>query len=360
MPLSRREFLVRAAAFCGGTLVGRAAAPEDSLRAAAGFFAARQSRDGAWRSDVCAAFRGGDALTPVVLWALSTAKTDAAARGLRWLEELTDSAVRRGAVVYPLFTAGYAAQVFAASGDTRRAGVWAEVVESLRIRAELGWPAAGAACGAWGDSPRPPRLPPDVSPPPDMLAPNISATVLALQALRATGRATKHALPFIESCQNFSAGAPGAFDDGGFFFTPGDPVRNKAGIAGRESVVRYRSYGSATCDGVLAMRACGLSDGHPRLRAALGWLRTHADGIAHSGAWPGERHAARDSLRYYHAQGLAAVDLDAQRSGLAQGLRSAQAADGSWTGLAPGSGEDEPLLATAFAARALSSCERAG
>ncbi len=360
MPLSRREFLVRAAAFCGCTLVGRAAASADSLRAAAGFFAARQSRDGAWRSDVCAAFRGGDALTPVVLWALSTTKTDATARGLRWLEELTDSHVRRGAVVYPLFTAGYAAQVFAASGDVRRAAEWADVIESLRIRAELGWAANSAACGAWGDSPIPPRLPPGLDPPPDMLAPNISATVLALQALRATGRVTTQALPFVGSCQNFSGSAAGPFDDGGFFFTPGDPVRNKAGIAGRDSTVRFHSYGSATCDGVQALRACGLAEGHPRLRAALGWLRAHSNGIEHSGAWPRERRAGRESLRYYHAQGLAAVGVDSQRRALAQDLRAAQAPDGSWTGLAPGSCEDEPVLATAFAVRALSLLDRTG
>jgi len=274
-------------------------------------------------------------------------------RGLRWLVELTDSQSRRAAVAYPLFTAGYAARVFAACGDIRRAAVWADGIESLRIRAELGWPADAPACGAWGDSATPPRLPPDVNPPPDMIEPNISATVLALQALRAAGRPTKSALPFIGSCQNFSASNPGGFDDGGFFFTPGDPVRNKAGVAGRDSVVRYRSYGSTTCDGVLALRACGVRNEHPRLRAALRWLRANSDGIRHGGAWPRERLAARDSLRFYLAQGLAAVALDSQGHELAEALSAVQAPDGSWAGLVPDSCEDEPLLATAFAVRAL-------
>ena len=360
MALTRREFVVRAATLFGCAFTGRAVPPADVLRAAAGFFAVRQSRDGAWRSDSYAAFRGGDALTPVVLWALHTTDNEVTARGMRWLEELTNSQTRRSAVVYPLFTAGYATQVFAASGDTRRAAVWADVIESLRIRAELGWPADVAACGAWGDSTKPPRLPADVSPPPDMLAPNISATVLALQALHAVGRETKRALPFIEGCQNFSASEPGGFNDGGFFFTPGDPVRNKAGIAGCDSTLHYRSYGSATCDGVQALRACGLTDEHPRLRAALGWLRRNANGIEHGGAWPRERHAARESLRFYHAQGLAAVDLDSPRRSLDEGLRGLQAPDGSWASVAPDSCEDEPLLATAFATRALSCLARVG
>ena len=55
-------------------------------------------------------------------------------------------------------------------------------------------------------------------------------------------------------CQNFAMEGPEAdpaFDDGGFFFTPTDPVRNKAGAAGtdRRGQVRYHSYGSATADG---------------------------------------------------------------------------------------------------------------
>jgi len=107
---------------------------------------------------------------------------------------------------------------------------------------------------------------------------------------------------------------------------------------------------------VLALRASGLKEDHPRLRAALGWLRANSDGIRHSGTWPHDRYAARESLRFYHAQGLAAVALDSQCRALAAGLRALQGSDGSWTGLAPDSCEDEPLLATAFAVRALSCC----
>lgn len=70
-------------------------------------------------------------------------------------------------------------------------------------------------------------------------------------------------------------------------------------------------------------------------------------------AWPRERLAARDSLRFYLAQGLAAVALDSQGHELAEALSAVQAPDGSWAGLVPDSCEDEPLLATAFAVRAL-------
>ncbi len=378
---TRRTFLLRAAALCGGALTGWAPPPRADPAAgrlrAWRFLAARQAPDGAWRSVQYGAFREGDALTPLVLWALTTASDAAAepvARGRRWLEKLTDTAAARpepwAALHYPLFTASYAAQVFAKMGDTHRAAFWADLVEQLRIAPALGWPADAAACGAWSDAPAPPRLPPGAGPPPDMLAPNISATALGLAALTATGRRARAAAarPFLAQCQNFSpAAATGPFEDGGFFFAPADPVRNKADVAGRDDLgrERYHAYGSATCDGLLALHACGLAPADPRGQAALAWLRQHAAGAEHSGTWPAGRSAERESLRYYHAQALAAVLpltaatfslrswAAAQQQALAADLLAAQRADGAWAGHCPDSFEDDPVIATAFALRAL-------
>ena len=375
MAQTRREFLLSAAAVCGGALTGWAEPPRTGIAAALRFLAARQSSDGAWRSVQYGAFRDGDALTPLVLWAFTSvpgADAESCARGLRWLEKLTATQSARpepwAELRYPLFTASYAAQVFAKTGDARRAAFWVDLVERLRIAPSLGWPADAAACGAWSDAPAPPRLPPGVSPPPDMLAPNISATVLGLQALTATGRRAVPALPFLAQCQNFSTNPPDPFGDGGFFFAPGDPVRNKAGVAGRDSTghERYRSYGSATCDGILALHACGLVPTDPRLSAALAWLQHHAAGTQHSGTWPADRTDERESLRFYHAQALAAVLEIArtipslmpwattQREALATDLVTSRQPDGSWSGACPDSFEDDPLIATAFAVRALS------
>ena len=368
---TRREFLRGALGWGGLMLAGSwqlaASREAEPRRRALDFLTARQSADGAWRSERYAAFREGDALTPVVLWAWQTSPSFASgenlARGLRWLERLTDtqaaSAEPWRGLTYPLFTASYAAQVLARAGDERRARCWAGIIERLRIRPELGWPEGDSACGAWSDSPTPPRY---VSPVPDMLAPNISATVLALQGLAAAGsRDLAAARPFVEQCQNFAAD-PASLDDGGFFFAPGDPIRNKAGIAGHDARgQRYRSYGSATCDGLLALKACGVPDDHPRCRSAHAWVRAHSDGLLHAGDWARGREAARTALVFYFAQGLAAVLAETptadwkhtSRRRLHEALSAAQASDGSWQGTAPDSCEDEPLLATAFALRAL-------
>jgi hypothetical protein len=373
MPHTRREFLRSAVGWGGLLLAGswKPAASRDSApwRAALRFLAARQSADGAWRSERYAAFRDGDALTPVLLWALPAGRGDETlARGQRWLETLTDAHARRdepwSRLHYPLFTASYAAQVFAKSGDPRRAGVWAEVIERLRTGTALGWPANDPMCGAWGDASAPPRYDASV---PDMLAPNISATARAVEALAATGRsaAAKTALPFIERCQNFCPlNTRREFDDGGFFFALNDPIRNKAGVAGQDAVgnMRFHSYGSATCDGILALRACGLTGDHPRLRAAAAWLRDHGTGFAPGGSWSPGRATARESLVFYHAQAHAAALASLRISArwvnrhsdeLQADLLQRQCEDGSWEGAAPDSGEDEPLLATAFALRAV-------
>jgi hypothetical protein len=380
--IPRREFLRRACVLTGLALCGCSAArtnlAREALQSAIAFVVSKQSADGAWRSTKYAAFRDGDALTPLVLWALQYSADPSAAtaiaRGGEWLRRLTNERAwwtePWTGLNYPLFTFAYSAQFFATMGDSGRADLCAYFVELLRIRESLGWPAGDPACGAWSDSPMPPELPKGVHPPPDMIAPNISATVLALQALTAAGRKAdcRAALPFVEKCQNYSPDAADPFSDGGFFFAIGDPIRNKAGIAGSdaEGQQRFRSYGSATCDGLLALQRCGLPDNDPRQLAAVVWLTRNVQGMEHGGAWPRTRLSARESLTFYFAQSLAEViatspahhsPLVNESRSLALGLCARQEANGSWVGEAPESCEDDAIVATAFAIRTLTRLE---
>ncbi|HSI14568.1 MAG TPA: hypothetical protein VK961_21130 [Chthoniobacter sp.] len=376
MKVTRREFLRGAVGWGGLLLAGSlellAARGSEPMRRALRYLAAQQSADGAWRSGRYAAFRDGDVLTPVVLWAMQAAQpgngSEAAfTRGLEWMRQFSDTCGARqepwAALRYPLFTASYAAQVFAREGDMTRAAAWGKMIEQLRTSPALGWRAGDPMTGAWGDAASPPHF---TEPVPDMLAPNISATALAGSALAALGASASPAgaLPFLERCQNFSEGEPTKFDDGGFFFALDDPIRNKGGGAGRDGRgrQRFRSYGSATCDGYLAMRACGVPPNHPRLQAAAGWLQANGSGMTHGGHWEAGRAEARASLVYYYSQALAAVLRDlsethgwSRRLGnsLTFELTARQGKDGAWLGMAPDSCEDEPVLATAFATRAL-------
>jgi hypothetical protein len=200
-----------------------------------------------------------------------------------------------------------------------------------------------------------------------MLAPNISATVLALRALVATGRQSRcaSAMTFLERCQNYSPGSVNPFDDGGFFFAIDDPIRNKAGVvsADGEKETRFRSYGSATCDGLIGLQACGVFHNHPRWLAAADWLKRNVHGMEHAGAWPHSRAAARESLVFYYAQALAdtmsmmapedRVWATGQGKALAHDVVQRQDDDGSCRGRTPDRCEDDAILATAFAVRPL-------
>src|SRR5262249_51357884 len=70
------------------------------------------------------------------------------------------------------------------------------------------------------------------------------------------------------------AGRAPASDDGAFFCAPGDPPRNKAGVAGtaHRGRERFASYGSTTADGLRALLACGLPRDGARVTAARHWL----------------------------------------------------------------------------------------
>ena len=388
-PETRRKFLTRAGlvacGFAGGirTPTAAAARPQEIVTArGCRFLCEQQSADGAWRSRQYGAFRQGDALTPLVVCVLQKMRQpdrrtqNAVAGGVAWLRALANERANTGEpwrnLAFPLFSAAFATQVFATVEDDVTMEFWLKIVKALRIRPNLGWPQSSPANGAWGDAVEPPQglAGGGTAQTPDMIAPNISATLLALDALTAAGEESTapEALPFIKCCQNFAETSASRFDDGGFFYAIDDAVRNKAGIAGIDDSgrERYRSYGSATCDGMLALRAAGSASDDPRCVAALRWLTREMHDAANAGNWPVERQDAREALFYYHAQALARVlcfaeaarALDrtwirAQRDALISGLQKRQRPDGSWNGAQPDSCEDDPIVATSFALRAL-------
>ena len=166
------------------------------------------------------------------------------------------------------------------AGAHRARSLWLDALRSLQLTEELGWCPSDPAYGAWGDAISPSRKA-DTGRAADA---DISSTLFALGALRIAGTpaddaAVRKALGFVVRCQNFAEEQEAAptFDDGGFFFTPTDPVRNKAGVAGadRRGHERYHSYGSATADGLRALLRCGLTPGIPVLRRrGAGWNGT--------------------------------------------------------------------------------------
>jgi hypothetical protein len=136
---------------------------------------------------------------------------------------------------------------------------------------------------------------------------------------------------FLERSQN---------QDGGFVFSPVTPALNKAG----ESAEGFRSYGTATADGVLALRASGVPDSDERITRAIAWLdRNHHSDRVPGFDEAGSRQAWGAGLRFYYAAALARVRPH-QRFRL-----PGQADDGSFRNTNALVKEDDPLIATTFA-----------
>jgi squalene-hopene/tetraprenyl-beta-curcumene cyclase len=181
-------------------------------------------------------------------------------------------------------------------------------------------------------------------------------TRYVLDALRAAGApdsdgAFAAARVFVERCQNFDPQHPDDAD-GGFFFSTTEFDTNKAGHDGQH----FRSYGTTTADGILALLATGHAPADARVEAASRWLSAHHRSMDVPGfAGDAYQRWPRGLAFYYSAastRAFQALKVDAG-NGVAEGLRHQQRGDGSWVNAENLVKEDDPLIATPFAVRAL-------
>ena len=309
-------------------------APENgidrSLAAAQRFLIAQQAPDGAWRSDVYGQFKDGDALTPLALLALLESGDQSAAcdKGLAYLSGLVlaDGTIDAGpyGVTYPVYTAAVAVRALSrrsGAAERRACAAWVAYLRERQLTEDLGWQPDDQEYGGWGFAHDRPRKPGPGDLRPALTESNLSATVFALDALRAAkcpgdDPVLRKALTFVQRCQNFSdapAQGDAAFDDGGFFFIYDDAVRNKAGPAGmdRHGRERFHSYGSTTADGLRALLACGLPRTHLRVTAARTWLEKNFRADANPGAYAPASEATRDAVYFYYCWSLSQALRDA-------------------------------------------------
>ena len=238
---------------------------------------------------------------------------------------------------------------------------WRQFLLRQQLTESLGWAQSDLEFGGWSYALGPPAKPP----PGQARGPwdwsNLSATRYALDALRANGLAASDplsakALVFIQRCQNA---------DGGFFFSCADEIHNKAGLSGRDAAghARFNSYGSATVDGYAALRLCGLQESEAPLQNAAAWLAAHPEVDHNPGFFDPSHQDIRDATYYYYCRGLAWFCEDAHQPLLAHRLAAAliarQRPDGSWSNPSTDAKEDDPLVATPLALRALLDCRRA-
>ncbi len=358
--MNRRYFtILLLGAGCSRKPVGLAPALSGgALRSAARFLWSCQGDDGGWHSHTYGLLRSGQSLTPFVLDALlQVPKSIYAppagklARALAFLDRHTDSAGALGRMDplledYPNYSTALAILSLCRArppGSEQAIARMAAYLRRQQFTEQNGWRRDDAPYGAWGMGGEP-----HVPPQPGHV--DLSMTRHVLQALSAAGvpavdPAFERARVFVERCQNFGPGA-----DGGFFFSTVVLDANKAGQDGG----RYRSYGTATADGILSLLALGCPPQEARLEAARRWLVGQHQAAGVPGFIGEAYHRWSPGLRFYYAAAATQAFRRLQiRPPLSVALEDEQRPDGSWSNAENLVKEDDPLIATAFAVRAL-------
>ena len=225
-------------------------------------------------------------------------------------------------------------------------------LRSQQFTGRSGWrasPALGGFPMGWTTAPEPPHAG----------HVDLSMTRRALVGLRAAGvqpgdSVFRLAHRFVMRCRAV---------DGGFVYSPVDPLLNK----GKRTPETHLSYGSATCDGLLALRTIQPGDiateppeSRPEAaRLALGWLHEKHRTDVNPGVLGGPMEPFAEAMRGYYRAASARVfsafgGPPGWREPLVEAVRTEQQADGRWQNPSPLQKEDDPLIATAFAVRALS------
>jgi hypothetical protein len=345
-------------------LAGCTTPQQPVLRHAASWLWSRQEADGGWHSHTYGLLRSGQALTPFVLDALLQVPEEVyplprnqVDRALAFIRDRTQPNGALGLADgdvpdYPNYATALAVSAIChAHRDGWQAQV-ATMVGYLRLQQfteQNGWHPQEAVYGAWGmgGGRRTPPAPGHV---------DLSMTRYVLDALRAAGvpdadPSFAEARIFVERCQNFDPKNPGVAD-GGFFFSTTEADTNKAGQEGDH----FRSYGTTTADGILALLATGHAPADARVIAARQWLAGHHRDMAVPGFMGEAYQRWPKGLAFYYssasAEAFQALGVDAG-NGVAEGLRRTQRRDGSWVNPENLVKEDDPLIATPFAVRAL-------
>lgn len=371
--LNRRRLLQALSAGALSSLAWQILAAEEQrpLERGIDWLLKQQADDGGWHSETYGALRLGAATTALAIYAFSHLPADlrkrdidrAIARGMKFLEPGIHKrgflACPDGSLDYPT----YGTAMLATAARQRDIGLDAEMQAKFIdwvISGQLhesrefteksthygGWDLMGASqvIGLTSDT-------------------NVSATCFALEAIQGSRakdlpRTLERAALWTERCQNVRG-------DGGFWFSP-DPhsVNHKAGFEDQEQT-RPKTYASATCDGLRALRIAASAENpahQKRIALAERYLADRPE-VEHVPGFemPDDIHGWAMGLRFYYYQSLAKALpaegdwADRRRAALRKQVASLQQRDGRWQNESARMREDDPLIATSLAIIALAS-----
>jgi len=340
MRIDRRTFLCVAAGAAAGCARSDTSGP---LEKAGRYLWSRQVEDGGFHSAVYGLLRSGQALTPFALGALLDIPesrvprpANGVDRAFEFIRKHTNADGELGRMDatsddYPNYATALGISAFVKARPSGWEKDIAPMVARLRTQqfAETnGWKETDAAYGAWGFGG-------PILRPPEAGHVDISMTRYVLEALRASGMPSSD--PAIARCLVYLERSQNA--DGGFYFSAVNADINKAG----EQDGHFKSYGTATADGVLALRAAGIPDTDNRVAKAIQWLRSHHKTDGAPGFDAASRQMWSSGLRFYYADVISRAV-----PGLTVVLPN-QESDGSFRNSDFLVKEDDPIIATTFA-----------
>jgi squalene-hopene/tetraprenyl-beta-curcumene cyclase len=372
---------------------GEGATVDESLAKAVAYLWRQQGEDGGWHSPQYGVLKSGQALTPFVLHAqlqaLGDMSGDEAGGVVRAAQFIARHIDKHGALgrsdaeltEYPVYSTAFGVLALGrvqgyhhilgpdADRDVHR---MREYLVSAQYDAGEGLKPSDAAFGGWGFQ--------EVLRPGKLGHMDLAHTRYALQALgpyvyakrtpEHVGDNAEHFLRVVQKHPDAVAQQPAANSkahhgptpfDGGFYFSPVVLTANKGRVE-EEPAPHWRSYATATCDGILALLAAGVPPEEPRVAAAVSWLERHTDVDYPQGVPTEHPEPWGEAIRFYHYSVRAEVYRKLkfpaeQRAKLAAAVVKHQRADGSFVNnVSPLMKEDDPVLCTALAVVALANC----
>ena len=316
----------------------------------------QQGIDGRWHSQTYGPLQDGEALTPLVIRSLQKISATIVYVESKRRVATIERSSWGDAEHYPTYADALTLYSLADQPDSQVHYAKKNVIERLLLlqyTERNGFASDHPAYGGWGYGGAEP-----VGESPGHM--DLGHTRHVLQALRAAGhddpQTYARAEKFLRLLQK--QGTPGF--DGGFYFSPIVLAANKGGEETIDGKSYFRSYATATCDGILALLACGVKPDDERITSAVDWLKKHPRLDYPEGVLEGTDTNWGASIRYYHfavrAECYRALDWPGDwRGELRTMLAKLQQPDGSFVNR---EGflmkEDDPILCTARAGIALS------
>lgn len=348
--------------------------PKDKmLYDAADFLWKKQNADGGWHSETHGILKSGQSVSAFVFYNLLqvpdtiyTPSEKQLKTGLKFLRKhIKDGVLGHFDPIildYPNYATAYALRIFLHFNKKEDQALIQQMVDYLveqQFDESRGFSAAHAAFGAWGFGEK-------------FLEDgnhghvDLSHTRRILQSLQLAdyqdNRLYLNALSFFSILQKNTSdqrlhptGIPSKYAtyDGGFFASSVTVSTNKGDILDEENPI-YRSYATATADGILGLLATGLPPSDRRVQDALHWLIEHDELEFPEGIPQDDPNQWHRVMFFYHlavrGQTYRAMNYEEDwENDFVNILLEKQLEDGSFSNpMGAANKEDDPLIATSL------------